>query len=276
LSAPNVSEYVIEAPRIAQKAQAGQFVVVRVGETGERIPLTLADWDAKAGTITLVVQAIGRTTKWMQALQTGDVLSDVLGPLGQPSEIKKYGTVVCLGGGIGGAPIHPIARAQRSVGNRVITVLGVRSESLLFWTDRLQQVSDEFVITSDDGSVGKKGFAVDVLKDLVAADQKVDLAYAIGPVRMMQASCSVAKKLGVPMVVSLNPVMVDGTGMCGGCRVYVAGKMRYACSEGPEFDGWEVDFETMINRQQMYRAQEQVAAEKLAGPCRMEATNGIR
>ena len=267
---PDVAEFVVSAPRVARKALAGQFVIVRVGDGGERIPLTLADWDAEAGTITLVVQGVGRTTRWMLSLNAGDSLADVLGPLGRPTEVKHYGTVVCLGGGIGAAPIYPIAKAQREAGNTVITVMGTRTAELLFWTDRLKATCDEFHITTDDGSTGKKGFAVDVLKDLVAEGRQVDLSYAIGPVRMMQASSAVARDLGVPMVVSLNPIMVDGTGMCGGCRVYVDGKMRYTCTEGPEFDGWKVDFEALIKRQQMYRTEEQIVMEKHPGPCRLE------
>ena len=270
---PGVAEFEVSAPRIARNARAGQFVIVRVGDGGERIPLTLADWDAQKGTVTMVVQAIGHTTQWMLSLNEGEYLADVLGPLGQPTDVKRHGTVVCLGGGIGAAPIYPIARAQKEAGNRVITVMGTRTENLLFWTDRLDAVSDECHITTDDGSAGTKGFAVDVLKRLVEQGVKVDLSYAIGPVRMMQASAKVAAQLGVPMLVSLNPIMVDGTGMCGGCRVYVGGKMRYACTEGPEFDGWEVDFDALIKRQQMYRTAEQTALAKPAGPCRME---GVR
>ena len=270
---PGVSEFEVSATRIARNARAGQFVIVRVGDGGERIPLTLADWDAQKGTVTMVVQAIGHTTQWMLSLNEGEYLADVLGPLGQPTDVKRHGTVVCLGGGIGAAPIYPIARAQKEAGNRVITVMGTRTENLLFWTDRLDAVSDECHITTDDGSAGTKGFAVDVLKRLVEQGVKVDLSYAIGPVRMMQASAKVAAQLGVPMLVSLNPIMVDGTGMCGGCRVYVGGKMRYACTEGPEFDGWEVDFDALIKRQQMYRTAEQTALAKPAGPCRME---GVR
>lgn len=267
---PGVAEFVVSAPRIARNAKAGQFIIVRVGEGGERIPLTLADWNAEKGTVTMVVQAIGHTTQWMLSLNEGECLADVLGPLGQPTDIKHHGTVVCLGGGIGAAPVYPIARAQKEAGNRVITAMGTRTSSLLFWTDQLQAVSDEFHITTDDGSAGIKGFAVDVLKRLVEQGIKVDLSYAIGPVRMMQASAKVAAQLGVPMLVSLNPIMVDGTGMCGGCRVYVGGKMRYACTEGPEFDGWQVDFDALIKRQQMYRTAEQASLAKPVGACQME------
>lgn len=267
---PNVVEFKVEAPRVARKAAAGQFVIVRVGEGGERIPLTLADWSADEGWISLVVQAVGRTTNWMNSLEAGDGLLDVLGPLGEPTDIGTHGTIVMLAGGIGTAPIYPIAKAQKEAGNRVIVVIGARNSELVFWVDKMAAVCDEVRVTTDDGSMGQKGFAVDVLKDLVADGEKVDLSYAIGPVRMMQASSGVAKELGVPMVVSLNPIMVDGTGMCGGCRVYVGGQMRYACTEGPEFDGWEVDFEGLIRRQQSYRQEEAVAVEKPAGPCRME------
>jgi ferredoxin--NADP+ reductase len=258
----------VEAPRVARKAEAGQFVVVRVDEHGERIPLTLADWDVGRGTVTLVIQAIGKTSRGMLALRTGDSLMDLAGPLGIPTEVGRYGTVVCVGGGIGRAPIFPIARAQRQAGNRVITIVGARNASLVFWVEKLGEASDEVLVTTDDGSLGRKGLVTDELRRLIDEGARIDLAYAIGPAVMMRAVCDMTRPHGIRTLVSLNPVMVDGTGMCGGCRVTVGGESKFACVQGPEFDGHMVDFDGLMKRQRMYREQEKLAYDRA---CALEA-----
>lgn len=252
----------VEAPRVAHKAQAGHFVIVRVDERGERIPLTLADWDRERGTVTLVVQAVGKTSRGMLDLRAGDALLDLAGPLGIPTEVGPYGTVVCLGGGIGRAPIYPIVRAQREAGNRVISVVGARNVSLVFWLDRLAAVSDELLITTDDGSCGRKGLVTDELRRLIDEEREIDLVYAVGPAAMMRAACEVTRPHRIRTLVSLNPIMVDGTGMCGGCRVTVGGESRFACVHGPEFDGHQVDFEGLMKRQRMYREEERLAIDR--------------
>jgi ferredoxin--NADP+ reductase len=252
----------VEAPRVARKAKAGHFVVVRVDERGERIPLTIADWDRDRGTVTLVVQAVGKTSRGMLDLRSGDALMDLAGPLGIPTEIGFYGAVVCIGGGIGRAPIYPIARAQREAGNRVITIVGARNASLVFWVDRLTAVSDELLVATDDGSLGRKGLVTDELRRLIDEGTKIDLIYAVGPAVMMRAVCEMTRPCGIRTLVSLNPIMVDGTGMCGGCRVTVGGVSKFACVHGPEFDGHQVDFDGLMKRQRMYRQEEKLALEK--------------
>ena len=262
----------VAAARVARKAQAGQFVVVRTDERGERIPLTLADWDRDGGTVTLVGQAVGKTSRGMLGLRTGDTLLDLAGPLGIPTEVGRYGTVVCVGGGIGRAPIYPIVRAQREAGNRVISTVGARNASLVFWVKELAGVSDEVLVMTDDGSLGQKGLVTDALRRLMDEGQKIDLVYAIGPAVMMRATCDLTRPYGIRTLVSLNPVMVDGTGMCGGCRVTVGGVSRFACVEGPEFDGHQVDFEGLMKRQRMYRAEERASLDRA---CAMEAGREI-
>ncbi|MFH1007068.1 MAG: sulfide/dihydroorotate dehydrogenase-like FAD/NAD-binding protein [Candidatus Latescibacterota bacterium] len=265
--APDVLELEVSAPQIVRKAQAGQFMILRVDDLGERIPLTLADWDGKRGTITLIFQEVGASTRKLGALEEGEAILDCVGPLGQQSEIRKYGTVVCIGGGIGIAPIYPIARAQHEAGNRVISILGARTKELLFWEEKLRAVSDEVLVTTDDGSSGRKGFVTDVLKNLVEGGVNVDIAYAIGPVVMMRAVSHLTLTYGIHTVVSLNPIMMDGTGMCGACRVTVDDKTRFACVDGPEFDGHKVDFVELMKRQQMYLGQEKEAAQKRECSC---------
>jgi len=254
--APNVHRYVLDAPLIAKKRLPGQFVVIRIAETGERIPLTIADGDADAGTITLVVQSVGKTTVQMALKQEGDVIPDVLGPLGKPTHIENVGTVLAVGGGIGIAPLYPITKAMKEAGNHVVTVLGARSHDLFIMEEEMASVSDEVIITTDDGSRGKKGLVTDAIQELSDAGRKIDLVVAIGPPIMMKFVSLLTKKLGMPTIVNLNPIMIDGTGMCGGCRVTVGGATRFACVDGPEFDGHEVDFDGLMQRLSMYRDHE--------------------
>jgi len=248
----------VEAPQIAKKAKAGQFVIVRIAEKGERIPLTIADYDLEKGTVTLIFQEVGRTTKRMGLLKTGDYILDLVGPLGEPTEIENYGTVVCIGGGVGIAPIYPIARALKAAGNKVISIIGARCQNLLFWEDKMQAVSDELLIATDDGSVGHKGFVTDVLKEKMKAE-KIDRVWAIGPMVMMKAVSQVTKPAEIKTIVSLNPIMVDGTGMCGACRVQVGSETKFACVDGPEFDGHLVDFDLAMRRLAYYKDEEKRA-----------------
>jgi ferredoxin--NADP+ reductase len=258
-------EFIVEAPSIASKAKAGQFLIIRLHEKGERIPLTLADWDEGEGTITLVVQAAGKSTREMtERFGEGDEIRDVVGPLGTPSEIERYGTVVCIGGGVGIAPIYPIARALKSAGNRIVTIAGARRKDLLFWLDKLEEVSDELIITTDDGSFGRKGVVTEPLKELLRAGG-VDRIWAIGPAIMMKFCSLTAREFGVPIVVSLNPIMIDGTGMCGVCRVEVAGETKFACVDGPEFDGAQVNWDLFLARLAMYRDLEERALKAYLG-----------
>lgn len=258
-------EFIVEAPSIASKAKAGQFLIVRLHERGERIPLTLADWDSREGTITLVVQAAGKSTREMtERFGEGDEIRDVVGPLGTPSEIERYGTVVCVGGGVGIAPIYPISRALKAAGNRVVTIAGARRKDLLFWLDKLEGVSDELIVTTDDGSFGRKGLVTEPLRELLQ-DGGVDRIWAIGPAVMMKFCSLAAQEFGVPIVVSLNPIMIDGTGMCGVCRVEVAGETRFACVDGPEFDGAQVNWDLFLARLAMYRDLEERALKAYLG-----------
>jgi ferredoxin--NADP+ reductase len=250
--APDIKRFVIEAPRIARKRRAGQFVIVRVYARGERIPLTIADGNAERGTITLIVQGVGKTTKLMNLLGPGDTLLDVVGPLGKPSEVKAYGTVVVIGGGVGAAIAYPTARAMHEAGNHVISILGGRSWDLVLLEPEVRAISDEVIITTDDGSYGRKGLVIDPLKELIAAGRPIGLVLAIGPVRMMQAVAQVTRPHGIATVVSLNSLMVDGTGMCGGCRIITTAGARFACVDGPEFDAHTVDFDILAQRNRAY------------------------
>src|SRR6516162_8352920 len=234
--APDIKRFVIEAPRIARKRQAGQFVIVRVHGHGERIPLTIADGDPRRGTITLIVQGVGKTTKLMNLLGPGDALLDVVGPLGKPSEVKDYGTAVVIGGGVGAAIAYPTAKALHEAGNHVIAILGGRTKDLVLLEPEIRAISDEVHVTTDDGSYGRKGLFIDPLKELITAGRPLGLLLAIGPVRMMQAVAEVTRPHGIPTVVSLNSLLVDGTGMCGGCRIVTTAGARFACVDGPEFD----------------------------------------
>lgn len=257
---PNVHLFKIEAPKIAKKARAGQFVVIRIDENGERIPLTVADWNGDEGSVTIVVQEVGTTTHRLGKLKTGDYIADFVGPLGIPTHIEKFGTVICVAGGFAIAVIMPIARALKMAGNRVISIMGARSKELLFWEDELRSVSDQLIVTTDDGSYGRKGLVTEPLKEILQ-EGKVDRVIAIGPTVMMKFSSLTTKPFGVKTIVSLNPIMVDGTGMCGCCRVSVGGETRFACVDGPEFDGHEVDWDLLMNRQRSYLDEEKKSLE---------------
>jgi ferredoxin--NADP+ reductase len=256
--APNLTYFKIKAPAVARKAQAGQFVIVRIDERGERIPLTIADYDREAGTITLIFQEVGKSTMHLGTLEVGDQLATFVGPLGRPTEVANYGTVVCVGGGVGIAPIFPIARALKEAGNTVISIIGARNKSLLFWEDRMRAVSDELIVCTDDGSYGRKALVTEPLKDLLEARaREIAHIWAIGPAIMMKFVSATTKPYQVPTIVSLNPIMVDGTGMCGCCRVQVGGQTRFACVDGPEFDGHQVDWDLLLSRQRSYLDEEQ-------------------
>jgi len=247
----------IKAPLVARKAQAGQFIILRIDEKGERIPLTIADFDRKKGTITIIFMEVGKTTKQLGILDVGDSLQNFAGPLGMPSEIEKYGNVVCIGGGVGIAPLYPIVKALKKTGNHVVSILGARNEKLLLLEDEIASFSDEFYIATDDGSKGHKGFVSDVLQKRIDEKEKIDMVMAIGPVIMMKVVADLTKKYDIKTLVSLNPIMVDGTGMCGGCRVSVGGETKFACVDGPEFDGHKVDFENLMLRNQRFIKEEE-------------------
>jgi ferredoxin--NADP+ reductase len=253
---PGVLLFVVAAPLIAKKCQPGQFVILRIDEDGERIPLTIADFDRAAGTITLIFQEVGCTTRQLGAMDVGDGLLDLVGPLGKATHIDKLGTVVCIGGGIGVAPVYPIARAFKQAGNKVISIIGARNADLLILEKEMAAVSDELIITTDDGSKGRKALVIHPLQDLIDAGEKIDLVMAIGPVIMMRSVADVTRPHNIHTIVSLNPIMVDGTGMCGGCRVSVGNKNKFACVDGPEFDAHQVDFNGLMARQRMYHDHE--------------------
>jgi ferredoxin--NADP+ reductase len=254
--APQIKRFVIEAPRVSHKRQAGQFVIVRVHPRGERIPLTIADGDPERGTITLIVQGVGKTTRLMNLLGPGDALLDLVGPLGKPSEVRHYGTVVVIGGGVGAAIAYPTAKAMHQAGNQVLSILGGRSRDLVILESEIRAISAELFITTDDGSYGRKGLVIDPLKELIAASRPIDLVLAIGPPRMMQAVAEVTRPHRIPTVVSLNSLMVDGTGMCGGCRIITTGGAKFACVDGPEFDAHTVNFDVLVQRNRMYCGRE--------------------
>lgn len=252
---PDVFYYRIDAPLISKKARPGQFVIVRISDTGERIPLSLADIDPEEGTISLIVMAVGKTTYEMSLLKRGGEILDLCGPLGEPSHIDKVGRVVLVGGGFGVAPLYPIARSFKEAGNEVVAIMGARSSGLLIYEDEMGRVCDKVVITTDDGSRGMKGVVTDALR-LEIEENGADLVMAVGPAVMMKFVCMTTEPFGIRTVVSLNPIMVDGTGMCGGCRVSVGGETRFACVDGPEFDGHLVDWDLLMARQRTYVAEE--------------------
>jgi ferredoxin--NADP+ reductase len=256
--APEIRLFRIRAPRVARRRLPGQFVIVRLHEHGERIPLTIADASPADGTITLIVQGIGKTTKLMNRLGPGDAVLDLAGPLGKPSEIDRFGTVAVVGGGVGAAIAYPTAVAFHQAGNRVLTILGARSRELVILEDELAAVSDRLVVTTDDGSYGRPGLVTTALAELLAGE-RIDRVLAIGPVPMMRAVAELTRPLDIPTIVSLNSIMVDGTGMCGGCRVLVGGTSRFACVDGPEFDAHEVDFTALAQRNAAYREAERTA-----------------
>ncbi|MDY6834907.1 MAG: sulfide/dihydroorotate dehydrogenase-like FAD/NAD-binding protein [Chloroflexota bacterium] len=264
---PNIHLFKMEAPSVAKKAQAGQFVVVMIDDKGERIPLTIADWDRDEGSVTVVFMEVGKTTQKMATLNAGDHLDAFIGPLGLPTHIDKYGTVACVAGGFAIATIVPIARAMREAGNKVISIMGFRNKDLLFWEDRLKTVSDELIVTTDDGSYGRKGLVTEPLTELLKADKSVTRVVAIGPTVMMKFSSKTTEPFGVKTIVSLNPIMVDGTGMCGCCRVEVAGETKFTCVDGPDFDGHNVDWDLLMARQKTYVDEEQQSLEKWHHQC---------
>ncbi len=252
----------IEAPAVARKALAGQFVVIRIDERGERIPLTIADWDGKEGSVTVVFMEVGATTFKLALLKAGDFIADFVGPLGVPSHIDEFGTVVCVAGGFAAAVIVPIARALKDKGNKIISILGARNKDLLFWEDKLRSVSHQLIVTTDDGTYGRKGVVTEPLKELLESGEKVDQVIATGPSIMMKFCAQTTKPFGVKTIVSLNPIMVDGTGMCGCCRVSVGGLTKFACVDGPDFDGHQVDWDLLLTRQRIYLDEEKRSLER--------------
>jgi len=259
--APGIKRFVIQAPRVARKQRPGQFVILRIYEEGERIPLTIEKSDPAVGTINIVVQSIGKTTHLLNSLETGDSIRDVVGPLGNPSEIGKFGTVVVVGGGVGTAMAYPTAAALKDAGNRVVSIIGARTKELVILEAEMRKVSDQVLITTDDGTYAEKGFVTDKLRQLINAGTHVDRVLAIGPIPMMRAVAEVTAKANIRTIVSLNPIMIDGTGMCGGCRVLVDGKSEFACVDGPEFDASRINFDVLVQRNTMYRAAEQKSFE---------------
>jgi ferredoxin--NADP+ reductase len=259
----NVVRMVLEAPAIARKRKAGQFVVLIMDEKGERIPLTIVDSDAQQGTITIIFQVVGKTTAAMSALKAGDAFRDVQGPLGNPTDIRNIGQVVCIGGGVGVGVVYPLAAALKQAGNRVISIIGARTKTLLILEEEMRRVSDRLIVATDDGSCGFHGFVSTVLQNLIDAGEKIDEVFAIGPVPMMKVIANLTRPFGIKTIVSLNPIMVDATGMCGACRVSVGGKTKFTCVDGPEFDGHQVDFDLLTSRLRMYCEQESAAYERL-------------
>ncbi|MHB8908906.1 MAG: sulfide/dihydroorotate dehydrogenase-like FAD/NAD-binding protein [Syntrophales bacterium] len=252
----NVVRMVLEAPAIAKKRRAGQFIILKIGEEGERIPLTIVDSDVEAGTITIIFQVVGKSTAVLAGMKAGETISDLQGPLGNPTEIENFGRVVCIGGGVGVGVVYPLAAALKKAGNHVTSIIGARTQSLLILEEEMKRVSDRLIVATDDGSYGFHGFVSAVLQNLIDAGERIDRVYAIGPVPMMRVLANVTRPHGIKTIVSLNSIMVDATGMCGACRVSVGGKMKFTCVDGPEFDGHEVDFDQLANRLRMYQTQE--------------------
>jgi len=258
--APNVKLFTVHAPDIAEKAKPGQFIILRTDARGERFPLTLVDWERETGAITFIFQEVGVSTKKLGSLSVGDEISDILGPLGNPSDIKPFSPVAVVGGGMGMATAYPIAKGLKEAGNTVVSIVGARTKSLLLLEDEMRSVSDEFYVSTDDGSAGCKGFVSDVLKTLILNGHPLHFVYAVGPPVMMRTIAEVTRPCGMKTVVSLNPIMVDGMGMCGACRVSVGGETKFACVDGPEFNAHQVDFDGLIKRLRMYQAEEGLAS----------------
>lgn len=252
---PHQYEITIDAPYVVRNAKAGQFIIFRADENGERVPLTIADVNKAKGELTLVFMAVGYSTKELAALEVGDEIADIVGPLGKPTTIKKYGTVVCLAGGYGAAPCYLIAKAFKEAGNKVYMIMGARNKDLIFWADKMKDACTELFITTDDGSMGEKGFVTQVMERLMA-QEKIDYAIAVGPMPMMRAVANLTRDKGIFTEASMNPIMVDGTGMCGACRVTVGGEVKFACVDGPDFDAHKIDFDEVINRTRIYKDQE--------------------
>jgi len=262
---PGIHLFKVAAPNVAKKARPGQFVVIRIDDRGERIPLTVADWDEEEGSVTIVFMEVGTTTARLALLEAGDSIANFVGPLGLPTHIEKFGTVVCVAGGVGVAPIAPIARGLKEAGNKLISILGARSQNLLFWEDELRRVSDQLIVTTDDGSYGRKGLVTEPLKELLESGDGIDRVVAIGPSIMMKFCAKTTEPFGVKTIVSLNSIMVDGTGMCGCCRVSVGGVTRFACVDGPDFDGHQVDWDLLMARQRIYLDEEKRSFEQWRG-----------
>ena len=257
---PNQYEITIDAPYVVRNAKAGQFIIFRAEENGERVPLTIADVNKETGALTIVFMAVGYSTKKLAELNVGDELVDLVGPLGQPTHIKKYGTVVCLAGGYGAAPCYLIAKAFKEAGNKVYMIMGARNKDLIFWQDKMKDACNELFITTDDGSLGEKGFVTQVLERLMNSEE-INYAIAVGPMPMMRAVANLTRDKGIYTEASMNPIMVDGTGMCGACRVTVGGKTKFACVDGPDFNAHEIDFDEVINRTRIYKDQERKRCE---------------
>ncbi len=277
--APQVFRYIVEAPEIANKAQAGQFVIIRLDETGERIPITICDANKTDGTLAFFVQAVGKTSIEMSLMKVGDSILDVVGPLGNPSEIEKFGTVVLVGGGFGIAAIYPIARALQEAENKNISILGARTKELILLEKEMTNVSTEVRIATNDGSYGFKGFVTDVLIEMIQNKEPIDRVIAIGPLVMMKAVTDLTRKYSIPTFASLNPIMIDGTGMCGACRVTVGNEMKFACVDGPEFDAHQVDFEGLLNRLGSYLPEEKESKERYLNetpsPCQLKPVSNF-
>ena len=257
---PNQYEITIEAPYVVRNAKAGQFIIFRAEENGERVPLTIADVDKEKGELTIVFMAVGYTTKKLAELEVGDELVDLVGPLGKPTHIEKYGTVVCIAGGYGAAPCYLIAKAFKDAGNKVYMIMGARTKDLIFWQDKMKNACTELYVTTDDGSLGIKGFGTTVLKEIMDRE-KVDYAIAVGPMPMMRAVAEMTRGTGIKTEASMNPIMVDGTGMCGACRLTVGGETKFACVDGPDFDAHQIDFDEVINRTRIYKDEERNRSE---------------
>ncbi len=264
---PQIFVMEIDAPLIAKKAEPGQFIILRIDEYGERVPFTVSDFDREKGSVTIIVQIVGKTTKDLAQLEAGDELLDFAGPLGMPTELEGFNKVAVIGGGLGTAIAYPQAKKLHAMGAEVHAITGFRDESLIILKDELERVSDKLVITTDDGSNGTKGFVTDRLKELIEAGENYDAVIAIGPLVMMRAVCNVTKEYGIKTIVSMNPVMIDGTGMCGGCRVIVGGETKFACVDGPDFDGHQIDWDSAMNRQKMFKAHEKRSCDE--GHCRI-------
>lgn len=264
---PQIFLMEVEAPLIAKKAEPGQFIILRIDEHGERVPFTIADFDREKGTVTIIVQIVGKTTKELALLKSGDSLSDFAGPLGMPTPLDGIRKAAVIGGGLGTAIAYPQAKKLHSLGADVTVITGFRNKDLIILEDELEKVSDKLIITTDDGSNGLGGFVTDRLKEQIEAGEKFDEVIAIGPLVMMRAVCKLTEQYGIPTTVSMNPVMIDGTGMCGGCRVIVGGETKFACVDGPDFDGHKIDWDAALKRQQMFKSYEKRACEE--GECRI-------
>lgn len=264
---PQIFLMEVEAPLIAKKAEPGQFIILRIDEHGERVPFTIADFDREKGTVTIIVQIVGKTTKELALLKSGDNLSDFAGPLGMPTPLDGIRKAAVIGGGLGTAIAYPQAKKLHSLGADVTVITGFRNKDLIILEDELEKVSDKLIITTDDGSNGLGGFVTDRLKEQIEAGEKFDEVIAIGPLVMMRAVCKLTEQYGIPTTVSMNPVMIDGTGMCGGCRVIVGGETKFACVDGPDFDGHKIDWDAALKRQQMFKSYEKRACEE--GKCRI-------